>query len=84
MERYKEYKDAGVEWLGEIPSHWKTVRISALYDPRNEKASAEDYTPLSVTMQGIVPQLDTAAKSQDTDNRKLVRNGDFVINSRSD
>lgn len=22
MERYKEYKDSGVQWLGEIPSHW--------------------------------------------------------------
>lgn len=84
MERYENYRESGVEWLGEIPSHWKTVRISALYDSRNEKASADDYTPLSVTMQGIVPQLDTAAKSQDIDNRKFVRDGDFVINSRSD
>ena len=23
MERYSEYKDSGVKWLGEIPSHWK-------------------------------------------------------------
>ncbi|WOZ83846.1 hypothetical protein KUA49_011865 [Segatella copri] len=23
MERYKEYKDSGVQWLGKIPSHWK-------------------------------------------------------------
>lgn len=35
-------------------------------------------------MQGIVPQLETAAKSDDHDNRKLVRIGDFAINSRSD
>lgn len=35
-------------------------------------------------MQGIMPQLETAAKTQDGDNRKLVRTGDFVINSRSD
>lgn len=84
MERYEDYKDSSIEWIGEIPSHWEIVRISSLYDQRSEKASAEDYAPLSVTMQGVVPQLDTAAKSQDTDNRKLVRNGDFVINSRSD
>lgn len=37
-----------------------------------------------VTMQGILPQLDTAAKTDDGDNRKLVRKGDFAINSRSD
>jgi restriction endonuclease S subunit len=22
MERYDSYKDSGVEWIGEIPSHW--------------------------------------------------------------
>ncbi|PLT43942.1 restriction endonuclease subunit S [Paenibacillus sp. FSL W8-1187] len=25
--RYEEYKDSGVEWLGEIPSHWGFVKI---------------------------------------------------------
>lgn len=25
MERYSEYKDSGVQWLGEIPSHWEIV-----------------------------------------------------------
>ncbi|ELY3456809.1 restriction endonuclease subunit S [Cronobacter sakazakii] len=24
---YPEYKDSGVEWLGEIPGHWKTLAI---------------------------------------------------------
>lgn len=71
-------------WMGELPAEWKTARISSLYVPRNEKVSADDYPALSVTMQGIVPQLETAAKTQDTDNRKLVKEGDFVINSRSD
>lgn len=27
MERYKEYKDSGVKWLGEIPSHWEIVKL---------------------------------------------------------
>ena len=84
MERYSEYCESGTGWLGELPSHWQLRRISALYDARNEKVSDQDYPPLSVTMQGIVPQLETAAKTQDGDNRKLVRAGDFVINSRSD
>ena len=26
MERYNEYKDSGVQWLGEIPSHWDMQR----------------------------------------------------------
>ena len=37
-----------------------------------------------MTNKGILPQLETAAKTNDGDNRKLVKVGDFAINSRSD
>lgn len=81
---YETYKDSGVAWIGEIPSGWEVVRLGSFYNPRNEKVSDKDYEPLSVTMNGIVPQLETAAKTNDGDNRKLVLKSDFVINSRSD
>ena len=80
----REMKDSGVAWIGEIPSDWKLSKIGSLYSQRIEKVSDKDYPPLSVTMKGILPQLATAAKSDDGDNRKLVRIGDFAINSRSD
>ena len=51
---------------------------------RNQKVSDKDCEPLSVTIKGVLPQLETAAKTNDGDNRKLVRKGDFAINSRSD
>ena len=35
-------------------------------------------------MKGVLPQLSTAAKTDAHDDRKLVRIGDFAINSRSD
>ena len=84
MERLKMMKNSGIEWVGDIPADWNIKRIAAFYCLRNEKVSDRDYPPLSVTKKGIVPQLDTAAKSDDGDNRKLVRKGDFAINSRSD
>lgn len=79
-----EMKDSGIAWIGEIPKHWETVKLGDLYSQRKEKVSDKDFPPLSVTMQGILPQLETAAKTDDGDNRKLVRIGDFAINSRSD
>lgn len=79
-----DMKYSGAEWLGDIPSDWGITKIGLIYQERNEKVSDLDYTPLSVTMKGIVPQLDSAAKSADRDNRKKVEKGDFVINSRSD
>lgn len=84
MERYSEYKDSGVKWLGEVPSHWEVKRLGSFFFERKEKVSDKDYAPLSVTKQGIFPQLDNVAKTNDGDNRKLVKEGDFVINSRSD
>lgn len=80
----RKMKYSGFDWIGDIPESWNTARISGLYSVRREKVSDKDYQPLSVTMQGIVPQLETAAKTNDGDNRKLVRKGDFAINSRSD
>ena len=77
-------KDSGIEWIGEIPEEWKTIKFNALYDLRNQKVSDRDFPPLSVTKNGIVPQLSSAAKTNDGDNRKLVKVGDFAINSRSD
>lgn len=77
-------KDSGIDWIGEIPEHWSVKRLGELYVQRNERVSDKEYPPLSVTMKGILPQLETAAKTNDGDNRKLVKKGDFVINSRSD
>ena len=31
MERYNEYKDSGVQWLGEIPSHWEVCKVKHHY-----------------------------------------------------
>ena len=31
MERYKEYKDSGISWMKDIPSHWEERRIGALF-----------------------------------------------------
>ena len=80
----REMKDSGVEWIGEIPADWELSKIGAVYEERNEKVSDADFPPLSVTKQGVVPQLETAAKTNDGDNRKLICQNDFVINSRSD
>ncbi len=81
---YPTYTDSGLEWLGELPEHWELKRLGYFFEERREKVSDKDYPPLSVTMQGIVPQLKHAAKTDAGDNRKLVLKNDFVINSRSD
>ena len=77
-----EMKDSGTVWIGMIPDTWKLSKISSIYELRTQKVSDKDYPPLSVTMNGIVPQLDSAAKTNAHDDRKLVKKGDFAMNSK--
>ncbi|HEL1565382.1 TPA: restriction endonuclease subunit S [Streptococcus suis] len=77
-------KDSGVDWIGQIPEGWEIRKIGSMYSERSEKVSDKDYPPLSVTKKGILPQVEGVAKTDNGDNRKLVKKGDFVINSRSD
>ncbi|MCI6222999.1 MAG: restriction endonuclease subunit S [Selenomonadales bacterium] len=84
MVEYTDVINTDTAWLPQIPAHWKLQKIDALFTERKTKVSDKDYAPLSVTKKGILPQLEHAAKSNDSDNRKLVKAGDFVINSRSD
>lgn len=77
-------KDSGIEWIGLLPASWRLNRMGSMFYERSEKVSDIDFPPLSVTMKGVVPQLEHVAKSDDHFNRKLVRFGDFAINSRSD
>jgi len=82
--KYDDYVDSGVEWLGRVPASWELTRLGTRFNERRSKVSDIDYPALSVTKKGVLPQLDNAAKTKDGDNRKLVKEGDFVINSRSD
>lgn len=84
LKPYPEYKDSDQQWLGSVPEHWKIAPLGQHFTLRSESVSDKDFAPLSVTMSGIVPQMENVAKTENGDSRKLVRRGDFVINSRSD
>jgi len=81
---YDAYTESGTQWLGEVPAHWGLRPLGYFFRERKTVVSDKEFQPLSVSKSGIVPQLETAAKTDNGDNRKLVRVGDFVINSRSD
>ncbi|MDR2728121.1 MAG: restriction endonuclease subunit S, partial [Chitinispirillales bacterium] len=86
IELLREYKLAVVnEAVTNGNEKWKSRKISELFLERREIVSDRDFQPLSVSRGGTVLQLDDAVKTiSGGDNRKLVRKGDFAINSRSD
>ena len=85
--RYPAYKPSGVEWLGEVPEHWDVLPCRGIVDERNEKnegAACQDYLSLMANV-GIIPYEEKGdvgnKKPEDLGKCKLVRKGDFVINS---
>ena len=84
MKAYTNYKATNTDWLGKIPTHWPLGKLGVCFSERNEKVSDKDYPALSVTKNGVVPQMEHVAKTDAGDNRKKVCRNDFVINSRSD
>ena len=41
MERYSEYKDSGVQWLGEIPGHWICTSLGRVLSEKLQYGASE-------------------------------------------
>ncbi|SHG68172.1 type I restriction enzyme, S subunit [Salegentibacter echinorum] len=87
LQRYTAYKDSGVEWLGEVPEHWESVRMKFLYTDYSEK-NKKDEELLSVTQdKGVVPRSWVENRmvmpSGNLESFKFIQKGDFAISLRS-
>lgn len=53
---YPTYKDSGIEWLGQIPTHWDLLRNKIFITERDNVVGqdAYKYTLLSLTKQGVI------------------------------
>ncbi len=72
------------DWFGTLPDRWNTSPLGHLFTDRRETVSDRDYPALSVTKEGVIEQMENIAKTDNNDQRKLVKVGDIAINSRSD
>jgi len=85
--KYPSYRDSGVEWLGEIPEHWKAFParsiVSNLMD-KNETAKDQRYLSLMANI-GVIKYEDKGdvgnKKPDDLSKCKIVKKGNLVINS---
>ena len=50
---YPEYKDSGVEWLGEIPTHWEMRRLKYAAPESSEKFEAKPEESLYLGLENI-------------------------------
>lgn len=87
MRRYESYKDSGVEWLGEIPSHWESfplfvqAKISSITN-HIDKELLSVYLDRGVVKFSDVDEKRTNVTSLDLSKYQLVRKGNFVLNNQ--
>ena len=88
--RYPEYKDSGVEWLGEVPGHWEVVRLNTTATCNDEvllESTAEDYEIEYVEIsgvqagQGITETATLPFGNAPSRARRVVRDGDVLIST---
>lgn len=78
-------KDSGIPWIGQIPSHWETMRIRGLFKESDEKTVDESGTLLSLSQySGITRKADAGKtgmfEAESTIGYKIVHPGQFVMN----
>ena len=83
---YQAYKPSGVEWLGDVPAHWRLPRLGALLRERGEtNGDGQVSEVLSVLRErGVIPYAEKGnignKKSEDITRYKVVRPDDIVVN----
>lgn len=84
MERYSEYKDSGVKWLGEIPSHWEVVRGLAVFsENKNKNTQLENSIVLSLSYGKIIVKkdIDTGLVPEEYSSYQIVKPGFIIVRS---
>lgn len=86
MRRYESYKDSGVEWMGEVPSHWEISSLGKIFLSVSEK-NRPDLPLLSITRELGVIERDTEDQDSnhnfipdDLSNYKILKKGQFGMN----
>ncbi|MFS0753486.1 restriction endonuclease subunit S [Noviherbaspirillum sp. 1P10PC] len=80
---YSKYKKSGIEWLGEVPAHWKIRKIKWLFQIQKRIAGTLGYDVLSITQQGIKVKDTESGDGQlsmDYSKYQFVEIGDFAMN----
>lgn len=90
MKQYDSYKDSGVEWIGEVPSHWEIVPLKFT----GEFSNGLTYSPKDVVDYGILVLRSSNIQNSslsfednvyvsNVSKALLVQKGDVIICSRN-
>ncbi|CDT86990.1 conserved hypothetical protein [Vibrio coralliirubri] len=80
---YPEYIKSEVDWIGDIPEHWRVKRLKFIFDIKKRIAGQLGFDVLSITQKGIVVKDTESGDGQlsmDYSKYQRVFDGDFAMN----
>src|SRR5690554_3495753 len=87
IKKYEHYKDSGVEWLGEIPEHWESIRMKRLYKDVSIKNRPNELLSSVTQDRGVIPRdwIDSrmVMPTGNLETFKFIEKEDFAISLRS-
>lgn len=93
MRKYDSYKESGVEWIGDIPSHWKSTRlkfvgesiIGIIYGPENVVNEGEGVLVLrsSNIQDGKLAFKDCVFVDKEVQEKHRTKEGDILLCARN-
>jgi type I restriction enzyme, S subunit len=84
MSKY-QYKESGVDWLGEIPHHWTVDRIKDIFSERDEQLSKEFIQKQEEVFHFSIPAFDESQSpevvsgDEVSSGKKVIRNGQLLF-----
>ncbi|CBY85844.1 restriction endonuclease subunit S [Haemophilus influenzae] len=79
MRRYESYKDSGVDWLGEVPSHWELKRLKQLFVEKKHKQSLS-LNCGAISFGKVIEKSDDKVTEATKRSYQEVLKGEFLIN----
>lgn len=79
MRRYDSYKDSGVEWLGDVPSHWELKRLKKLFVEKKHKQNLS-LNCGAISFGKVIEKDDDKVTEATKRSYQEVLKGEFLIN----
>ena len=79
MRRYDSYKDSGVEWLGDVPSHWELKRLKQLFVEKKHKQNLS-LNCGAISFGKVIEKDDDKVTEATKRSYQEVLKGEFLIN----
>lgn len=79
VQRYENYKDSGVEWLGEIPEHWELKRFKHIFKEKKITHNIE-LNSGSISFGKVIYKDDEKIPESTKRSYQVLNKGEFLIN----